>query len=358
VSASREKAKPGFCLRAYLFLRRRPGCLVRLEEWKAAERAKKQAPPAGAVLPPQERVSVSAGWRKVEVSVQGCDEKPKEEEKDGAGKPDPLGAGILKVLGAAAAGIGAVSAIVAVGAAVLWIRFDQAGIPATQAVSVQPKYEALVQGGEQTIVFLLIALVAVLLIFFADPGGVIRWVTIWAFLLLFAAAAAATLTTNLGPGAKVGLVLLAALLLVGSVVVGVRTGQRFWPLALAIFVSSLVFSSASALLIAKQQDFVQAVAVLRDENDRGLRGVYVAAGEKTIYIAQETAIPTDAGGGRAMLDIPREGAVYAVGPLESQEKAEQRARFMLSQLKKNRGKNPPPPKDESGGEGKGQAKPD
>lgn len=337
----------------YQYLRKQPAFIARIASWSAdvdssAGRAPAPAAPAQSAGPEQDRVSVSVGRRKVKVSVRdggGGGAPPKDTGSDGGdgGGGDSLGSGILKVVGAAATGIGAVSAIVAVGGAVLWIRFDQAGIPAMQAVSVQPKQEALVQGGEQTAAFLLIALVAVLLIFFADPGGVMRRVTILAFWVLFIVAVWSVLTTHLTPADKVLLVVLAAVLLLGSMIVALRTDHRFWPLALAIFISSLIFSAASALLIAKQQDFVQAVAVLRDANDKGLTGVYVAATGDKLYIAQPTSIPTDEGVKRAMLDVPREGAVYAVGPLESQEKAEQRARIMLAQLEKNRERNPADP---------------
>jgi len=118
-------------------------------------------------------------------------------------------------------------------------------------------------------------------------------------------------------------------------------------LGFAVFLAALVFASTSALLIARQQDFVQAVAVLRGSEDAGLTGVYVAAGEKTLYIARPAPIPTDDGNSKmAMMDIPREGTLYAVGPLESQAKAKQRARVMLARLVEARERNPAPPEAE------------
>lgn len=360
----------GFVQGLYESLRDRPAFLKKLEKWSensdkdSAAEADPNGNPAASKGPDKggkpadiekERVSISVGRREVAVDVRhGCccsGEAAKDEHKEDAGnKGDPLGSGILKVAGAAATSIGAVGAIVAVGAAVLWIRFNEAGIPAIQAISVQPKYEALVQGGQETVVFLLIALIATLLIFFTDPCGVIRRITIWTLLGLFVIASLSALSTHLTPWAKVGLIVLALVLVLGSIVIGTRTQNRFWPLGLAVFISSLIFSSASALLIAEQQDFVQAVAVLRSGEDAGLTGVYVAATEKTLYIAKPAPIPTDGSPKLAMMDIPREGTSYAVGPLESQAKARQRAGVMLARLVEARERNPAPETPESGEE--------
>ncbi|HET7453990.1 MAG TPA: hypothetical protein VFJ76_00550, partial [Solirubrobacterales bacterium] len=339
------------------WLRERPRILAVLTRWskeadadsKSGEPAKKAKEPPPA---PGEHVSVSTARGKVKVEIHHqagavADEaKGKADEKEKPGS-DPLGSGLLKVAGAAAAAIGATGAIVAVGAAVLWIRFNEAGLPAMQAVSVQPKYEALVQGGQQTVAVLMIALVAALLIYFADPGGEIRRVTLLTFLFLFAVACFCTLETNLDTLPKFGLIALAAFLAVGAIIVGTRTDKRFWPLGFAVFLAALIFASASALLISRQQDFVQAVAVLRGSEDSGLTGIYVAAGEKTLYIARPVPIPTDDGSSKlAMMDIPREGAMYAVGPLESQAKARQRARVMLARLVEARERNPSPAEPE------------
>jgi hypothetical protein len=250
---------------------------------------------------------------------------------------DKLGSAVWKVAGAFATGITATGAIVAVGAAVIWIRFNEVGIPATQAVSVQPRGEALVLGAQETIIFVGIALVAVLLVYFADPKGVVRNITLLLLLVLFLAATVDVIwRTHLTPDAKFGLCVLALFLLLGSIAIGHRSGTSFWPLALAVFVSALLFSAAVGILVVKQQRFVQGVAILRGAGDAGLTGVYIAATDKTIYFAQNVATNADEKPRMAMMEAPREGATYAVGPLEPRSDAALRETLMLDRLIANR----------------------
>jgi hypothetical protein len=302
---------------------------------KAAGKEKEKAAKA------RGRLKVKVGRRNVAVSVPACDcgdgqEKPPaaEEKKSGG---DALAAGIWKAIGALAAGITATGAIVAVGAAVIWIRFNEVGIPATQAISVQPKGEPLTLGAQETIIFAAIALAAVLLVYFLDPKGVIRRITLAALCALAVCAIGYVIFgTHLGCWVKLGLILLAVALLAGCVAVGHRTDTRFWPLALAVFVASLVFSAATGILIVKEQKFVQGVAILRGGSDTGLTGVYIAATDKTIYFAQSVATNLDQKSRMAMLEVPREGATYAVGPLESRADAGRHETEMLEQLIANR----------------------
>lgn len=288
------------------------------------------------------RLKIKVGRRDAEVSVPACgcccgQVKPAREDEKKSGGGDGIGAAVWKVIGTAAAGITATGGIVAVGAAVIWIRFNEVGIPATQAVSVQPRGEPLVLGAQETIIFVGIALLAVLLVYFADPEGVIKWITLLVLAgLVVGAAAYVILGTHLSFGWKLGLILLAVVLLAGCVAVGYRTDTRFWPLALAVFTASLVFSAGTGISIVKQQKFVQGVAILRGAGDTGLTGVYVAATDKTIYFAQDVTKDADRKSRMAMLEVPREGATYAVGPLESRADSALRERSMLEQLIANR----------------------
>lgn len=290
----------------------------------------------------RERLKIKVGWRSSEVSVPVCSCCGRQEKSAGAeektsGGGDAIAAGVWKAIGAVAAGITATGAIVAVGAGVIWIRFNEVGIPATQAISVQPKGEPLALGAQETIIFAAIALAAVLLVYFLDPEGVIRRITLVALCCLAVGAAGyVVLGTHLSCGWKVGLILLAAALLAGCVAVGHRTDTRFWPLALAVFVASLVFSAATGILIVKEQKFVQGVAILRGSSDTGLTGIYIAATDKTIYFAQSVATNQDQKSRMAMLEVAREGATYAVGPLESRADAAQHEMLMLEQLITNR----------------------
>jgi hypothetical protein len=313
------------------------------EEQAAAEAKEKTATKI------QDRLKIKVGRRDAEVSVPACgccgpSKSDGAEKKSGGG--DGLGAAVWKAIGATAAGITATGAVVAVGAAVTWIRFNAVGIPATQAVSVQPKGEPLVLGAQETIVFVAIALVVVLLVYFADPEGVVRRITLLVLTgLVVGAAAYIVCGTHLSSGWKLALIVLAVALLAGCVAVGHRSDTRFWPLALAVFTAALVFSAATGILIVKQQKFVQGIAILRGPSDVGLTGVYVAATDKTIYFAQKVATDADPKSRMAMLEVPREGATYAVGPLESRADAARREKLLLEQLIANRERNEVAPKE-------------
>ncbi len=276
--------------------------------------------------------------------------------KHGVGAIPP---NLLKLLGAVATAIGTTGAVGLVGAAVLWVRFNEAGVPAIQAVTVQPQHEALVEGAQDTIVFVLIALTLVLLMYFADRGPEFGCQTKALLITLLLGALVYPFTTGLRCQVVPILLLIALslLLFAGCWAVGKDTSLEFWALAASVFVASLIFSSACGLLIVKEQKFVQPVAVLRGGDDAGLTGVYVAATDKTIYLAQP--VPISTGGKKnekmAIFEVPREGATYSVGPLESRTDAELRAEEMLERLRANRSKEsalaPAPAPSSSGATG-------
>jgi hypothetical protein len=85
----------------------------------------------------------------------------------GGDKPD-IREWFLKTAATIIGGLGTAGAMVVIGSAVLWVRFREAGIPAVQAVSVQPKQEALVQGAQTTIFFVLAAPAAVVILCISD----------------------------------------------------------------------------------------------------------------------------------------------------------------------------------------------
>jgi hypothetical protein len=301
------------------------------------------------------KVTVSTGEATTVVELPSCcEDEPADGngEKDGEEKEEGgIGATLLKVAGWTATGITATGFIAVVGAAVFWVRFNEVGLPATQAVGLLSRSEQLVQGAQVTIVYVAIALVAVLLVFFVDSEGRVVKATLLLLAALTALGIFYVLRTQLGCVTKLGLSVGAVFLLAGVVRVGLMTGERFWPLALGVFVATLIFSAATGLLIVDQQSYVQAVAVLRSDTDAGLTGIYVTSTSDTIYLGRLSPIDADKENGdrRAMFDAPRSGAVYAVGPLESVENAEARSRVMLEQLIQHRERDPGPPQDPAAG---------
>jgi hypothetical protein len=353
--------------------------LKHLRDWFSAE-AWPPKPPAKAVPKQAEkeegdRLSISVRRRGVEVRMKTSGESGSgsgggaggggsgggntgangKDESPGGG----VGAVVLKVVGAVAAAIGVTGAVTLVGASVFWIRFYEAGLPATQAISAISKQEQLVEGSQEVITFVLIALAATLLIFFADPKGRIRRITVAALALLGGGAILYILLTKLGWGGKLSLVALVVALTVGSAVVGRRTGPHFWPLAAAVFLSALIFSGACGLLIVQQQKFVQGVAILRGPTDQGLTGIYVAATDDTLYFGKHTPIRKADGIDEAngLYEVHRgDELTYSVGPLESEGEAESRTNALLAQLIENRSLNPPPAQPEEEGKSKGGVK--
>jgi len=111
------------------------------------------------------------------------------EEKAKVDETGGLTSIVVKVLGAIATGIGVTGAVVVVGAAIFWARFDAIGVPPTLAVTVIPRTELLVQGAQEMVIFVLVGLGATLFIALADSKGIITRGTLIVLGLLVAGAA-------------------------------------------------------------------------------------------------------------------------------------------------------------------------
>jgi len=300
----------------------------------------------------------------------------------------------LKTAGTIIGGLGTAGAMVVIGSAILWIRFAEAGLPPIQAVSVQSRQEALVQGAEATIIGLLIAVGAVVLMYVFDRD----WTAVrlvmkrgdtarekreaktkataaekdakkphalnsGALAVLGALVLGAIIyvwTLGVGGSGKLILTLLAIGLGVIVFWFGASPAKGFWAAAAAVFVSSIVFAGAAMYVVVKEQKYVQAVAILRDSDDRGVTGYYVAVADDKIYFANsigivagsedsETGKPELVGTGpdsKPMQEVPLTDSVtYSVGPLESAEDATLRAEAMLKRLIAIRDANPDEDKD-------------
>lgn len=257
----------------------------------------------------------------------------------------------LKTAGGIIGSLGLAGSMVVIGSAILWVRFKEAGIPALQAVSVQPEHEALVQGAETTIWFVLIALAAVAVLYIADsreieagptekgvnapadPHEMGKRTVFWICALAVASVIWAIFWTGLGAWAVVELAVVAVLLAGGCIWMAYNSQKNFWALAAAVFVAVIVFSGVAKYLVVKEEKLVQAVAVLRGEDDTGLTGVYVAAEGEKVYLAT----PLGAGGGQPLDKAIQkvtlgEGSTYSVGPLEPIPAAERSSEAMLRQL--------------------------
>jgi hypothetical protein len=250
-------------------------------------------------------------------------EKPEEKAEGSEG----LMGIVLKVLGAVATGIGIVGFVTVVGAAIFWTRFDAIGLPATQAVSVIPKAELLVQGTQEVILFVGIGLASALLIALVDRKGMVTPGTVIVLCLFVLIAGAYVTLKSLPLLWTQGLVLLTIVLALLCVAIAFNTEQRLMPLLVSVFLASLIFSSSCALLIVEDQKYAQAIAIRfgldADGVDKGLTGIYVTATGDTLYFAR-TGIDQDLkknpGDTTGLYEVHRaDTTTYAVGPLEPTE---------------------------------------
>lgn len=267
------------------------------------------------------------------------DEEKKKKEAEAKAAEHVVRDRVLKIVGGIIAGLGTAGVVGIVGAGVLWLRFKEAGLPAIQAVNVQPQHEALVQGAQTTITFLLIALIGVLLAFFAtlwDPRK-LSWNGCLALLPLPFGASVYVALTHLSPGWVFLLCVLAFLLYIGCLEVGKHVVFPFWALALSVFAATLIFSAVTGFLIVQQQKFIQPVAILRGSEDTGLTGFYVAADTERVYFAQSINAPDTSPKSKALQAVKlSKGVTYSIGPLQSIEDAERSAEAMRKQLIANR----------------------
>jgi hypothetical protein len=270
----------------------------------------------------------------------------KKKDGNGTGDKSKIREWFLKTAATIIGGLGTAGAMVVIGSAVLWVRFKEAGIPAVQAVTVQPEHEALVQGAQTTIFFVLAALAVLALLYIVDfpkeedkpdPGAarpIGKWTKCWLKVLPVAGLAWAIFCTDLGWLWVLGLLIVAVLLTAACLWIGHQASKNFWALAAVVFVSVIVFSGVAEYAIVQSQKYVQAVAILRGKEDTGLTGYYVAATEKEIYFANsigvEGAVKPE---GKPLQKVAlNEDVTYSIGPLESQEDATARAPAMLRKL--------------------------
>ncbi|HEX3804165.1 MAG TPA: hypothetical protein VHV75_15115 [Solirubrobacteraceae bacterium] len=101
-------------------------------------------------------------------TTTAVDSNPSESDSADRGLKDLA----LKAVPAIGSAIGIVGFVAAIGGAIEWVRFNAAGLPATQAVSAAPKGELVITGAWALAVFLLFAFLAVLLVFVWDRSGI------------------------------------------------------------------------------------------------------------------------------------------------------------------------------------------
>lgn len=240
---------------------------------------------------------------------------------------------VLKVLGAIAAGIGIAGLTTVFGAALLWVRFEESGLPAAQAVASVPASELTVLGAHELVFFALIALAALAFVYINDPGATAggRW-TQGTLIVLVLGGGYYLTQVPLHTAVAFALLALAIVLAFTSWKVGKETGDKFLPFAVAVFLSAFLFAAVTSLASASNEAKLQGMAIVRDKDDKGLTGYFVAATGDNLYFARAGA----ESGAEALYAIPRgEEATYAVGPLKSPGEAATEAKSLLKQLRED-----------------------
>jgi hypothetical protein len=192
---------------------------------------------------------------------------------------------IAKLGAAVVATLGLTGIVSLIGAAVLYERFEQAGLPATQALAAVPDEQLTIEGAAGLIAVLLIASVVVMVLFSLDRTGQITRATAITLALMWLGGVIWVICgTNINGKTVLLLAALGAVLALASIGVGRVTGALFVPFAAAVFVSTVVFGGTVNFAIAAEQKFIQPAAVLREEGC-GLRGFYVADTDEHVYLA-------------------------------------------------------------------------
>jgi hypothetical protein len=244
---------------------------------------------------------------------------------------------VAKLGATVVSGLGLAGAVSLMGAAVLWIRFKEAGLPSTQALDVVPESQLIVQGATATITALALGALTVLVLFSLDrTGQVTRASAIALALLWLGGVGYAIWGTRLGAGAVFLLALLGLVLIGASIGIGEVTGDRFVPFAAAVFVSAVVFAGAVNFAIAAQQNYIQPASVLRSPEGLGIRGFYIADTDDYIYLGviREGYVPEEPGDAVPMYRIPRDAETrLLIGKLQPFETAVDETEQLRLQLK-------------------------
>jgi hypothetical protein len=233
--------------------------------------------------PPEKR---AANKKEAVEQAEAAAKKEKEQEQAETG-----GKKVANYLGTLAKAVGTglgVGGVVAVaGAAVLWNRFDVAGIPADQAVDAVPQNQLIVFGASALISAAVIGLAAAVFAFALNPLGSVTFGSILAvgLLALVGAFFAFKGDPNLSVGTECILVVLAVALALGSLGVAENSGTSFLPFGVAIFFAALIFTGALAFAQTGAERKIQPAAIV--DRCQGIRahGFYVSDDDDHVWLA-------------------------------------------------------------------------
>jgi hypothetical protein len=274
----------------------------------------------------------------------------------------------MQLLGTVAAGIGVLGFVTFFGGAILWIRFDQADLPANEAVAVVPREVLLTTGASFLVPALMLSLAAVFVLLLVRLGlghvrdaedhhtdltglkGVGRqgrFVAEGAFLLVLLVievvwVAPEALTVNVPRALILFLLGFSTLAISWSVL---RSTERLLWFGLAVFASVSAFIAGTTYFRTADRPKLEPAALL-SERDGPRTGFFVARADDYIYLGRGLGTTGTSGGAR-LIAIPRADVRnLSIGPLVSPQLIRPRSARLALGLCRRRGREAPPGKED------------
>lgn len=253
---------------------------------------------------------------------------------------------LVQVLGVVAAGIGVLGFVTFFGGAILWIRFDQAHLPANEAVALVPREVLLTTGASFLVPALMLALAAVLAVVllralhdayymrrgrpaksaeprsnvtgFEDFSAQGRFAAEGVFLLVLLVAqvvwvAPEAITVNVQRTVLLALFGFATLGISWFVLRG--TGRLLW-FGVALFAAVSAFIAATTYMRTTDRPKLEPAALLR-EGEGPRTGFFVARDADYVYLGRGLTTTGTPGGARLVAVPAADISDLSIGPLVS-----------------------------------------
>jgi hypothetical protein len=255
---------------------------------------------------------------------------------------------LVQVLGVVAAGIGVLGFVTFFGGAILWIRFDQAELPANEAVAVVPREVLLTTGASFLVPALMLALAAVLAVVllrvirdtyskrqpdrhssvtgFEDFSPRNRFVAEGAFLVVLLIievvwVAPEALTVSVPRTILLCLFGFATLAISWFVLHGT---QRLLWFGMALFAAVSAFVAATTYVRTTDRPKLEPAALMR-EGEGPRTGFFVARNGEHVYLGRGRGTTGTPGGARLVAVPSADVSDLSIGPLVSPALVRQRS---------------------------------
>jgi len=283
--------------------------------------------------------------------VQDAAEKDRKEAEQKATSPatatgatqdgDELTKSLLKAAGkvglAAIAAIGGFAGVVTLtGSALLWERFDQAGIAAEQALGKVDQGQRVIFGAEALMVAVLIAAAAVILIWAFDSNATVTPLSVAVMVALVGIGVFFACVEHVGAIWIIVSAVFGGVLAFAALVVADKTAGQFVPFAAAVVVATGFFNLLLFFLTTERHVPVTPAAVLQPDGT-SFAGYFVAEGSENVTLA----IPTGHRNDTVLREIPKgDGTNVGIGHAVDRDDAKPKLDQVLAELRDAPAKKP------------------